>query len=382
MCNIEEDGITKEIYFEVDKEYGKYLCYERCDAFVIGLLNYALRNNHDIKSKTPMTDELLYNINEYLIPSLVKNDEKLFNIRITVPTASALQNAGAVGTGLSCGVDSFHAVINNINSPYKDCQLTHVCINNVGSFNNIYSDCGIENVRQAIYKRAKSVANELNIPLIETDSNIRFQIDQRHGLTHTYSSMFAVFCMQKLWKTYFYASTHRIETFSLKNNSIVDPSLYELLSLNCFSNRNLRIYSEGMAKTRVEKTEFIADNKIAQKYLHVCLSKDENCGVCNKCRRTLTTLDALGKLDKFSEVFDIEYYKKHKFEYLCWLYKNVLNKNDFGLRIFERMKNKIPFYIKLIEVLNFYNIVGYDIICRKTKRNKIRLKILGIKVTI
>lgn len=38
VFNIEDDGILKEIWFEVDKKYGKYLCYERADAILIGIL--------------------------------------------------------------------------------------------------------------------------------------------------------------------------------------------------------------------------------------------------------------------------------------------------------------------------------------------------------
>lgn len=37
-----------KIWFKVEKKYEEYLCYERSDAFVIAVLNYAMRNKHDI----------------------------------------------------------------------------------------------------------------------------------------------------------------------------------------------------------------------------------------------------------------------------------------------------------------------------------------------
>ena len=379
VCNVSEDDIEKEIYFEVEKEYGKYLCFERCDAFVIGYLSYAMQNKHDIKSETPITDELLYNINEYLIPALTDNDERLSKIKITAPIAPALDNAGGVGTGISCGVDSFHAILNNINSQYPKNKLTHVCINNVGAFNVCYEKYGIEKVKNAIYIRAEKAAKELNIPIIKTDSNFQTQCIQDHLRTNTYSSMLAVFCLQKLWKTYFYSSSgYDLNCFNLKNSLDFDSGFYDLLSLNCFSTRKLRVYSEGMAKSRFEKTRFIADNKTVQKYLHVCVREDENCGVCTKCKRTILTLDTLGKLENFSKVFDIDYYKKHKNEYLIWLYKKALSKNNYGIQIYRENKIHIPLYIKLYVYLNKLHILS---ITHDRKRKKKKIKIFGIKLT-
>ena len=85
VCNTFVNECSKRIYFEVDKEYEKYLCWERCDAFVIGLLSWAMRKHHDIHCKAPITEELLYNINEYLIPSLTKYDKRLYNVKIIAP---------------------------------------------------------------------------------------------------------------------------------------------------------------------------------------------------------------------------------------------------------------------------------------------------------
>lgn len=38
IFSIEDDGILREIWFEVNKKYGEYLCYERADAILIGIL--------------------------------------------------------------------------------------------------------------------------------------------------------------------------------------------------------------------------------------------------------------------------------------------------------------------------------------------------------
>lgn len=65
-CDVIIGEKENKIWLEVDKIYNDYLCTERWDAYVIGVLNYAMRNHMDITSEIPITGELLYNINRYL----------------------------------------------------------------------------------------------------------------------------------------------------------------------------------------------------------------------------------------------------------------------------------------------------------------------------
>ena len=44
-------GVARPVWFEVNGKYGKYLCCERSDAFLIGVLNYAMREHCDIRSE-------------------------------------------------------------------------------------------------------------------------------------------------------------------------------------------------------------------------------------------------------------------------------------------------------------------------------------------
>ena len=76
-CDVQIDDFSDTICFWVDKEYGEYLCYERADAYVIAVLNYAMRNHHDIKCDAPLSEELYYNIDKYLIDALVRYNPSL-----------------------------------------------------------------------------------------------------------------------------------------------------------------------------------------------------------------------------------------------------------------------------------------------------------------
>ena len=128
--------------------------------------------------------------------------------------------------------------------------------------------------------------------------------------------------MQKLWKIYYYAGAYAFNDFSLQNNLTADPAYFELLLLECFSTPNLKIISSGSEGSRKDTVEFISDYPLAQKNLHVCLSRgDTNCGVCGKCVRTLFDLDALNRLDDFKESFDIENYRNHIRDRYRYLYR-------------------------------------------------------------
>ena len=344
------DNKPKKVWFKVDKKYEQYLCDDRIDAILIGMLSYAMRNGHNIKSESPMTEEIYFKITNYLIPILSKYDKRLKKIEIDVKTVPACKNAGAVGTGCSCGIDSIHSYLANSKHKEKQFKLTHLCINNVGAFNEAYQEEGIEKVRKERYKKAQEFADEVKLPLIITDSNFLQEIPQNHSQTHTYSSTFAVLCLQKLWRTYYYGSSgYDFSSFNVDNSSEKDASKYELLSLDCFSTNNLKIYSEGGAYLRLEKTEHIYKSDLLKKHLHVCINKGYNCNVCSKCRRTLLTLYALSdNMNEYNQVFDIKFFEENIHDYFWWIFVEH-KKND---PIIE------PIYNKLLKKKNFAKYVA------------------------
>ena len=246
VFNVDINKEKKHVFFEVEKKYEKYLCCDRIDAILVGILSYAMRKNECIKSDSYVTEELLYKIKTYLIPTITKYDDFLFPIDIDIKTIKTCKNAGKVGAGMSCGIDSLHAYYSHNAKDDSQFNLTHLCINNVGAFNATYSERGIDIVRKERYTKAEEFAKEVGLPIIITDSNLDDEIEQVHSYTHTYSSCFAILCLQKLWGIYYYGSSgYDFTSFNVKETSSKDPSCYELLSLDCFSTNCLKIYSDG-----------------------------------------------------------------------------------------------------------------------------------------
>lgn len=215
-------------------------------------------------------------------------------------------------------------------------NLTHICLNNVGAYNSA-GDAG--QVKQKDREKAKRLAEELGLKLILSESNFADAFPQNHLLTNTYSSMFAVFCLQRLWRVYYYSSGAEFSHFSLENNDLHDTAYYDLLLLDCFSLPNIKLYSEGAIKNRLEKVRYVSQFPLAAKYLHVCIRKETNCGKCEKCKKTILEFDAIGKLNDFSEAFDIDLYHRERDRYLGWMYVRKEIGNMYCCHIYEEIKD-------------------------------------------
>lgn len=336
------DGKSDTIWFKVDKIYGEYLCFERSDAYVIAMLNFAMRNGHDIECEVPISEDIYYNIDKYLIDALVKYNKCFYRPIIRAQVASEpLPCANAVGTGISCGVDSLHSLANQTNLKFKKHNITHLTFNNVGSHGEgkKASDLFAKRCEKPI-----AFAKEYGFEIIISDSNLMDVVEQSHYKTHTYSSMFPIYCLQKLYSVYYYASSgYKYHEFRLDDGNSRSCGSYEMLSLPLFSTHNLRIYSEGEGLSRMDKLKKVVKYTPSYKYLNVCLASEYNCGKCEKCIRTLLGIDALGELDRYKDVFDIEYYRKHKKWYIQQLViQRSLGKHDY-IELASFFKDEITF---------------------------------------
>ena len=353
FTNITIDDNCQEVWFKVDKKYEEYLCYERGDAYVIAVLNYAMRNHHDIESEAPLSEDLYYNIDKYLVDAIAQYNKDFYRPQIKAEVASEpLPCAGAVATGISCGVDSLHALANQTALKFKKHNITHLTFNNVGSHGEgKYA----ENLYKLRLERPRSFAKDYGFEFVASDSNLQNVVEQNHYKTHTYSSMFAVYCLQKLYSVYYYASAgYKYDEFTLEDISTICCGSYEMLSLPLLSTHNLRVYSEGEGMSRMTKLSAVVKYSPSYKYLNVCLSDGDNCGKCEKCVRTLLGIDALGALDNYKEVFDIDYYRNHK----KWYLQQLLIQMAHGKHDYFEM---YPYFKKDITLGMRIKIISYTI---------------------
>ena len=313
----------RTLYYETSKEYEEFLCHERLDAFVVASLPWAMRTGQNIKCEAPVSAELLFNLNEILIPTLAKHCPELTRINIVAPTDSTSMSGKHVGTGLSLGVDSFFTVQEMIESKYEEQKLTHLMYTSSKGTEQEGRVLNHESERR--HEDCKRVAAVLGVPLVFIHTNFRLEFPIGHARAYPFTNLSAVFALRKLWRLYYYSTAYDLSNFSVTDNSTGSADLYLLLIAHAFTTSELSFHPSGMHTARWEKLDKISKNVVVQENLRVCLKAPENCNISDKCIRTLLDLDMLGHLDKFRESFDIDYYLENKAWYLKILY---LRPND------------------------------------------------------
>ena len=326
------------LWFAVPKEYKQYLCYDRADAFVAAMLWYAMVTESDIESELPISKKMAFGIKYHLVPALMKVENGFHrHIRIFSETIDTpYPNIGAVGTGMSCGVDSFYSLdIYNSSEVPLNYRLTHLAYFNMGAIfhpdrasHKVYSMKEFyettDRMSEEKLKNAQEVAEKSNLPLLYVKSNLDSDYYRgAYGDTGVYRNCACALAVQGLFSKY-YCSTAGTMAFDVKLN--IGSEWYEFLLCNVLSTESLDFILSDYA-TRLEKIETIIKDRFSHKYLDVCF-RFNNCGKCSKCLRTLTTLDIMGALDKYSEVFDIDKYKTHRKEAFLWLLQTKDKEGD------------------------------------------------------
>lgn len=312
------------LWFAVPVEFKEYLCAEQSDAFVVAMLWYAMITGSDIESVVPMSEKMVFHITRYLIPALCTDENGYRRIKILGPTTDKpYRNIGGVGTGMSCGVDSFYTMHEYLkeDTPEKY-RLTHLCYFNMGAiFHPNWSDKkdytlkefydATDKMSEEKRENARQVAVQAGMPLVYVKSNLDLDYYRgAYGHTGVYRNCAMALSLQGLFSVYYNSSGGWPGYFDL---TLTEGSQhYEALLCSCLSTESLSFILSDYA-TRAEKTITIADDNLAQKYLDVCFAFN-SCGKCTKCVRTLVTLDIIGKVDRFSEIFDIKRFKEHRAE--------------------------------------------------------------------
>lgn len=371
ISEIEMDGVKKKVFYEVDSEYEKYLCFETADSFLVALLHFAMEQGQDIKSDAPISSKLYYQLNNHLIPTFAKYLYKKPIKIIADINTEEIERGKAVGTGLSSGVDSFHTISSHINLDTPEFNITHLTFFNVGSH-------GTGEKSKKLYvkrlKEAKKVAQDLGFDLIEINSNIHEHIKVDFTTTHTLSSFSAVLALQKFFSKYYYATGYPLDEFAI--NSISSYDKHDLLNAFYISTELTQFYSSGIEKSRLDKIKKIVEYEPSQRHLEVCFKDSENCGSCEKCIRTQLGLYSIGKLDLYKDVFDLKKFDSMKNSNLGFMLAN--KNNSFYPEIIQEMKNhgyKIPAisYIYFIKhkAVNITKILSRPVIKELQKSEKL-----------
>lgn len=217
-------------------------------------------------------------------------------------------------------------------------------------------------------KKARKVSEELDLPLIEINSNLMEIYQENHGFSGTFRMAGAILGLQKLFSKYYISAGFDIKDFDITSEENDD---YDLFNLLVGSNESTTFYSTGLEATRFERTKFITQYPVTYDKLTVCMCGNDNCGKCEKCMRTLGALYALNSLDKYRESFDINRFKKHEF-------MNLARIRYYGIGYMRPLYKEIYSILKMEQPSKYclYTFVAVFIIYPIEKVKKLIKKIL------
>lgn len=325
-CDYEYKNCSDRLWFEVKDEYSKYMSTECGDAFFVAFVLLAHYQGQDISFETPVSTRLYYGVTEILLPGLRVLNPELPVINVNAETQDFSFNPTSIGTALSLGVDSFHAVASSFDSPFP---VTHLTLFNSGAF----GDYGGESSRLLFQQTCKSVAEaaaEMELPLITVDSNLSEILDTSFVPTHSIRNLSFALLFPSLFRQFYYASGYPVSKFKLDSAS-GDATHYDLLVSKALCTESFEVMIAGLHDDRIDKIATVASFSPSNSHLNVCILADSNkflnrsksqvrnCSRCFKCVKTMVAMDALGVLNNYSHVFDLEIYSSERARYLGWI---------------------------------------------------------------
>ncbi len=330
-----QDNVFK-LFYSVEKNYGEYFSVDRADAFLLASLMIAMKSHQDICVKAPVSKRLLFNINNTIQPLFTKMIPDSCCIKIYAEVGYCEKLDGkAVGCGCSLGVDSFSALYKHMGENVIDSyRLTHLALFNSGQLGYLDSKKSESTFRKAV-EDITPFSKEIGLPIVAINTNLNEYFVMSGFRTAVSRFVISTLCcplaMQKLFGKYVFASSYSVEDFEISQK---DQSHAEATYVPLLSTESTEIILSSAVMTRVEKTDFIRKYPYTSKYLDVCWAaqmadsvshndkwlKDKtkrNCGWCDKCARTLFTLELLGEdIRKYNDIFDLSKYYEHKEEFI------------------------------------------------------------------
>lgn len=208
---------------------------------------------------------------------------------VAVRPASIYQ-AGAVSTGrcasfFSGGVDSFFTLMKGKQ------QITDIVY--IHGFDVRLDDLPR---RQAVDAMGNAVAQEMGIRYLPVESNMG-KVLQDFGAWPQHAHGLALIAVARL------LAGHVDEVRIPGSFSIAEQKPWGtwLETDHLFSDERVRIVHDACEARRMDKVRRLANEPLALKYLRVCWERVDgmyNCCRCEKCMRTMTSLELLGSLEQ------------------------------------------------------------------------------------
>lgn len=342
-CDIKMTGGNQylpanELWLSVEKKFGYLLNENICDGYLVAAMAFGMYYAQNVKVCGYVSKKLYDNLMNYVQGIFLNHDPGLKKVEIVVEGFLSddffEEDRTIIGSFCSFGVDGLSTI-------YDKWLLEDDIDNKV---NMLFSfNCGInggwedKNTPKLFADRTQMYQKgleELGIPLAVVDTNAHQFFPQMYVYA-TACYLGRYFCVLNLQggvkKCYVpngfsYSEIMQFGNIPFRTISRgkldIGLSYEEPFLLPLLNTEYLELVLDGAQLQRTQKTERLTNWEFSHRYLNVCqpgrqLEGDfsKNCSKCPKCIYTMFCLDTLGKLDEYSDVFDVKNYYANKFLY-------------------------------------------------------------------
>jgi len=266
---------------------------DRLDAWLLWLLPLAFETDEDLVLDGPVDAELLRNVHELMeVWSCWLPGKR--PVRVTADMADVSKPRGSrTGLFFTAGVDSFFSLLH-----HDEMARLHPEWNLSPIDDLIYIegyDIPLADRAALDHKRAslQAVAQETGKTLVTLATNFRdTSLSMRKNawgpVVHGPALAASGLLLGRRWRELLIAASITYdESGPWGSTAVTDP---------LFSTSATRVSHDGAGFHRLRKVDFLSPFDAALNHLHVCWQdcSERNCGVCEKCLRTLLALDLAG----------------------------------------------------------------------------------------
>lgn len=311
------------MWFALPNENAEMFNVEAYDPFVLVSYYMGMYFGQDVKICGKMSKLLYKNLTSYASQILDDFSAYTTKVELLVDGFAAVTQVERpfIGASCSCGIDSLCTIYDHYkNEDDLDYRINALFLFNCGT----HGDYGTNRTNQLWLDRFqlnKQAALALNLPVYHMDSNL-------HAFTHMmypgndapigYLSIYScVLCLQKYICKYYISSDFSYKQTLELNAGARDGDLSKYagpMFVPLIRTEAIELIIDLPQYVRSERLERIADWDIAQKHLNICLrplADGKNCTInCIKCRAAVLTLESLGKTELFTDVFDIDLFRR------------------------------------------------------------------------
>ena len=214
--------------------------------------------------------------------------------RFVCPNLQAMARTGQkTGAFFSGGIDSYHSLLRNNEVPNNEGDATDA-ITDLITVHGFDIPLALYDHFRSLQHHLEAAAKSFSKTHLAAITNIRTFEDVYdkvwQNMAHGSALIFIAYGLSLRFKEVIIASSYQ--------HGSLRPNGSHPLTDSLFSSKALRIVHDGAVSNRVEKTSRVARSRVALSGLHVCQNKfgDEtfsylNCSICEKCQRTMVTLD-------------------------------------------------------------------------------------------